>query len=806
MKGTGKILNALLIAALAGTALTACTGEEEVTASIGVANGSDKILQNYQYEENEELFMGKLRDSFFVTAFRNEYESRQLIITPEGQVSDYNVTVGDFRSGSEVLSAKNFDIRHEYYHEVASIYDSSSTMETGMYPDALLPLQTAREYGLTKIGSGNHQGVYVTVYVPEDQAPGVYTGTFTVTLNGNVTCTVSASVAVLDYTLPDTVSMPSCIPTQISYIIDGEYDDTQEMYEKYLDTLNDFRLSGMYLSSYLPGGTITAETAAAYDASLAAEAARDEGVSAYAIRTFEAYSAAQGGNVLNEEYFQTYLRTYVDESIASGVNLFEKAYVYMGSIIDEPDVGGFYSRANYVCRQFDAQVEAAVSYARSKGASEEVCNALANLRHVVTGAYSSNLTDVDTYCPTIDVINSSAEVEDYRALRESGKDYWWYTCTQPKIPYPTVHIDDNGVSSRVMSWMAKEYDVGGYLTWESAYYRSYDGSVSKKITAQECYDNVHRWTDAYGDGFFFYPGSIYGISGPVPSLRLYTVRDGLEDYEALLDLENIYARLGEEYGAALSSDGVLNQLYSGLYRGTRVYCTSDEVEAAKEILGNLLVLAEQGIAVSDFSVAADGTVSAEIYGGAGAAVSLNGTALTLEGNRCSVSDQYGSFEVKSGNTVAAIPCGEVTVLDDFTDSVGKFTAYDVDQNPVDNAEISASEQEGKKTVSVVMSPSVRTLTYQLPSKGVTRDTGTVYIGVYLSGTSERVEMSVYLQGEQNRLYSLDTVYLHPGYNLIEIGRIADADWSRLYNANYIRFGFSGNTAFTLDFACISKSE
>ena len=420
MKKFRNLFAVLTAAALAGTFFVGCSTEKKVGAEIGVANGSDKILQSYQYEETEERFMGSLKESYSVTAFRNEYESRQLIITPDGEVSDYNVTASDFRSGSNVLAAKNFDIRHEYYHPVTSIYDSSSEMETGMYPDALLPMQTARDYGLTKIEAGNHQGVYVTVYVPHDQAPGVYTGTFTVTLNGGTSLDVSASVAVLDYTLPDSVSLPSCIPTQIGYIIDGEFDDTQEMYEKYLEALNEFRLSGMYLSSYSPSGSVSVQAAATYDASLAVEAAQNEKVSAYAIRTYETYSAAQVGNILNEDIFQTYLRTYIDMSISSGVNLFAKAYVYMGSIIDEPDVGGFYTRANYVCRQFDAQLADAISYARSKGAPEAVQNSLAELPNIVTGAYSANLPDVDTYCPTVDVIGTSADVEDYRGLREDG--------------------------------------------------------------------------------------------------------------------------------------------------------------------------------------------------------------------------------------------------------------------------------------------------------------------------------------------------------------------------------------------------
>ena len=804
-----KILNAALACLFTLPLFVAvgCSEDQNVSASIGIANGTDKILQSYQYEDNEDRFMGALQDTFSVTAFRNEYESRQIIITPETDVDDYYVSVSDFRCGQAVIPADSFDIRHEYYHEVSSIYDVNSEMETGMYPDALLPMQTARDYGLTEIEAGHNQGVYVTVHIADKQQPaGIYSGTLTVTLNGEIRYEIPGTVTVLDYTLPDTVSLASCIPTQISYIVDGEYDDTQEMYQKYLDALNEFRLAGQYLSSYIPGGTISAQEAAEYDAHLAVEAAGDVSVPSYAIRVFEAYSDEQGGKILNEETFQTYLRVCIDESISSGVDLFKKAYVYMGNIIDEPDVGGFYDRANFVCRQFDEQVEEALLYAKSKDASPEVQNSLINLRHVVTGAYSENLPDVDTYCPTADVIGTSATVEDYRALRENGKDYWWYTCTLPKIPYPTVHIDDNGVSSRVMSWMAKDYDIGGYLTWESAYYRTDDGSASQRIPAQDCYDNVHRWTDAYGDGFFFYPGSIYGISGPVPSMRLYMIRDGLEDYEALLDLENIYTSLGAEYGADISADGILGSLYSSLYRGNRVYCTSGEVEEAKRILGDLLVLAEDGVAISDFSVGSDGCAEAEVYAPADAEITFNGEALAFEGGCCKVSDNTGAFVLENGAEGVSVPYGKITVLDDFTDSVEKITVFGADLNPDENAKIEQSQQDGKDTVSVEMGEENHVLTYAFAESTVDAETDRLYLGVYLSGTTSRVEVTLYLQGEQNRLYALDTVYLSPGYNQIEIERLCDADWSRLYNAKYLRFGFSDSGAFTLDFAYLFKSE
>lgn len=45
-----------------------------------------------------------------------------------------------------------------------------------------------------------------------------------------------------------------------------------------------------------------------------------------------------------------------------------------------------------------------------------------------------------------------------------------------------------------------------------------------------------------GDGALFYPGNDAGIDGPVASLRLKALRDGMEDYEYFALLE----KLGEK--------------------------------------------------------------------------------------------------------------------------------------------------------------------------------------------------------------------------------------------------------------------
>lgn len=791
MKKIAKTAVACLLGAV--FALSGCGGTESggANAVIRTANGADKILQSYDTSTMDgaafkERFDKVLSDKFSIQTFRNEYESEQIIITPDKNVSSYKVSVGDFKSGVNTLSASAFDVRHEYYHRVESIYDPESSMLPGMYPDALIPMQTAQEYGLNTIRAGENQGVYITVKVPKEQAAGTYTGTITVDLDGKA-YTLEGTVEVLDFTLPDSVSLKSSVPTQIGYFMNGELNDTQEMYEVYGEALKEYRLGIQYLSSFYPSGSRTARECALYDAKLAVEAAQDISVPSYAIRVFEKSSPRfTDGYVLNEEYFLEYLKAYIDVGTENKVDLFKKAYVYMGNIIDEPDVGMFWDRANYVCRQFDSVLAQAVTYAQSKNAPQDMIESLQGLDNIVTGRYSSKLQDVQTYCPTIDVIGDSATVEDYRLLKESGKDYWWYTCTLPKIPYPTVHIDDNGISSRLMGWMAKEYGVSGYLTWESAYYMEFVNDVSVDLRGIDLYENVHRWPDAYGDGFFFYPGNVFGLGEPIPALRLFTVRDGMEDYEALNDLENRYAAMSAEAGVTLSADGVLNEIYGKLYSNVKTYCTSEDILAAKDSLARLLLLAEKGIAVSGFTLHTDGSMTAEIYSGNGVKVSLNGKELSFTGGKCEVSAQ-DSFVIEADGI--RFDAQGAKVLGWAKTETSDVVVYDGELNPAEDA----VQEEESMTGAVI--PANGRMDLSLSKIKVNKDTGSLLVEIYLDGT-ERVRASVALYGE-NRSRLLDSVYLHPGNNILRFDRVCDLDWSAMLEAESLIFVFENAQPFSL---------
>lgn len=714
----------------------------EVT--VYTASSSDKVLQ-----DEDCSYLGS---DFALIVYRNEYESGQLILTSDVEVSGFSVSATDFECGGATLKAELFEIYTEYYHKVDTIYDTESEQTTGMYPDALIPMRKAVEFGLNNIPEGQNQGIWIAIKIPETQKAGLYTGSFLLTL-GNQKKVIPAQITVVDYTLPNTISLQSCIPIQGAYISATEKDSPETMYTKYVDLLNKFRLSGQYVSlmSTDPYGSVRGRE----EALKTLPYAQKESCSSYAIRVVETEHDTYG-YVLNQSLFEAYLKAYIDVSIENNVDLFKKAYVYMGNICDEPTGGLSDERANCCAQQFNNAVANAVAYLEQKTGEAtfkaQLKTSLSRLQNVVTADKRDTLSNVNTYCPTIDAFDSASEI----AKRKEEGNYWWYTCTVPKIPYPTYHIDDEAASARIMGWLAKESGVKGYLTWEMAYAKDTSKTYLKGV---DLYDNVHRWGDAYGDGFLVYPGRIFDIDGPVESLRLYAMGDGLEDFEALTDLEKMYQSLSQQYNTAIAADGIMDYMYNLMADNTRCYGDGSDIMAAREILTQLLLLAKEGTAISNFYIE-DGKAHYKLVKATG--------------------EEDCTYTLSSATTY------------DFATS--NFTK-------TDNVTVTSGDKESVAvTVSGLTEYSV---TCDVSNAGIANTTDNMYMTIY-NDSSETVTIKVY----SNKTEYLDGFVLKPGKNVLSFVQMQELKWFARKGMTSILFKVNtpSTNSVELEFGTITKGE
>jgi hypothetical protein len=129
----------------------------------------------------------------------------------------------------------------------------------------------------------------------------------------------------------------------------------------------------------------------------------------------------------------------------------------------------------------------------------------------------------------------------YDGLVANGKRLWSYQSCMSHGCYtsatdecnrawPSYMVDHTAIRNRIMGWQAYRYDLSGELYFDVNY----------------AYGNSDPWVTQLqfggnGDGTLYYPGRPSDIGGtthiPIESIRLKQIRDGLEDYEYLLLLE-----------------------------------------------------------------------------------------------------------------------------------------------------------------------------------------------------------------------------------------------------------------------------
>lgn len=610
--------------------------------AVWTAYGTEKILADVDYSARHD------QKTLQIKAFRNEYESAQIILTPNEDIESYSLELKDLTAGDNVLPKDSFTVYNQKYVFVDSIKDNNVTTGAGYYPDALLPYETAVQYGENEIEAGKNQGLWITLHAEDEQAAGTYTGSFTVTMDGTK-YDVPVSVTVFDYTLSDTVHSKSSFLINAEELAVGELDSTDEMIEAYHDFLLDYRIS----PNHLPGNDYYAllqGDALERFLDSAVKAARDPRCSNYNITYTDSSAVVDiNGTVSSIQTvdfvtFENTLIAMAERSVQEKVNLFTKAETYI-VFLDEYDYNNRIVEANYNLTKLDELCKRVAQELKESLVCEdeefkaELLDDLAGIRHKLVGSLNSDLTSKATMVPTIDKYHTESIREQYEQWAEDwyGEDaeLWTYTAMDPDPPYPTYHTEDVLISSRLMGWMMYNYNIVGNLYWNTTLYTYSDG-YNTMGQIQDYYDTALRFWRSNGDGYLMYPGRPYGIYGPVGTVRLHSIRDGNEDYDLLYALEEMYKERGV---SGDNFDTVLKYLVQDLYSGTQCN-TSEEVNAlliaSRETLAQLLILAEKGVVIERASVSAVlgeanekyDTVEFEISTTEGTEIKVNGQALT----------------------------------------------------------------------------------------------------------------------------------------------------------------------------------
>jgi len=143
--------------------------------------------------------------------------------------------------------------------------------------------------------------------------------------------------------------------------------------------------------------------------------------------------------------------------------------------------------------------------------------------------------------------------ERFAALRKAGKEVWSYTALiSGNRPVPFWHLEAPPFWYAVPFWTTWSLQLDGFLYWSVV-------AVGKE---GDPWRNPAIWTDGKvvvnGEGCLMYPGHAAGVDGPVPSIRLKIVRDGLECYE--------YLKMLADRGGKAEADAVARSLSPSFFQ------------------------------------------------------------------------------------------------------------------------------------------------------------------------------------------------------------------------------------------------
>lgn len=635
MKRSRRVISFVLGIVLLMTACFVSLGASGIT---GEGLRIYAVPATVKYRIDEEITSYYQDGVAHIQAAVNEYEAVQVIMQADTKVGYFDAFSSDLVSTANAdsrITAENIEIFYEHYINVYK--QTNSYFPIGYYPDAIIPIENVVQKGENKIEAGNNQALWYRVFIPEGTAAGIYKGQVTIVADGE---TYNVPVELEVY--PVDITRVNHNKTSFNtWGVNGDYRETNanghlyantELYEKYYDMLKEYRIAASEIPTLdLLEPEIFAETLLEY--------AKDDMVSSYNIPSTTHYVVknGKGYGVLNVEDMEETLKCILDVSIRENVDMLCKAFLYV-PYLDEPQSDAFWaviqSSEDFEALRVRLCEEYENTYAGTEQAEfvETLLESLMAVPNLITIIDVNKINAlegyVDAWCPIADNWQSSTGEIFLEKRIEQGDKMWWYTCNTPKYPYPSYHIDDNLIGSRLLSWMQMSKNVSGNLLWCT---NLYGFSNWGETLPRDVWEDPIAWITAAGDGYLLYPGLKYGIDGPIASIRLESIRDGMEEYEYLYMLQQGLENVAEKYEITPDVNTYVSSIYDRLFANMMPIVDAFEILEAKSELAQLIeALQADGIHAVvnvDGVNATNSTATLSIIAEAGCTVKVNGNVL-----------------------------------------------------------------------------------------------------------------------------------------------------------------------------------
>lgn len=344
------------------------------------------------------------------------------------------------------------------------------------------------------IRQGDVQSLWFRVRIPRDTPAGEYEGQLTLAPENGPVCVIPIKLTVWDFAIPKAFTLRLVLNTNLlpeEYLLDYGINPTS-IYSSGPPSLGD-------LSRW----------------------AKDGRVNAFNLLYLYMPNMDPATGLPRAKDLKTWL-SQIETCLknAESVGLKDKAYVYF----------------------FDEGWTEAMP--AMKAVSEAIAKRFPNLLLLTTSGLEGRhglgpqLSKINGWCVLLNFYND----ELAKQARQKGKQVWWYVCNIPREPYPNITILEPGINHRLlMGFLPYAAGTEGFLYYAMTYNWGRSQSTTPPIT-QGPYVTDYWQVWNRGDGTLCQMGP----NGPLPSLRLELIRDGLEDYEYLHLAQKLSGELSDK--------------------------------------------------------------------------------------------------------------------------------------------------------------------------------------------------------------------------------------------------------------------
>lgn len=513
------------------TLLVSRAGTADTSIALSACLPTERVMQKGDFAGAAAVELG---------AARGEYESAQVVVTAAGGKIEHVTAALTPRAGAAQDLPSDWVTQYRVAYVPLRYSAPRATCAPGLIPDPLIPFadpytgapvnepqwagdkRNGPRFGAQgfEVWPEHHQPIWLDVHVPPDAAAGVYEAALRVTAGNATPAEIPVRLEVWDFALPDgpthETSFGGFSRAAAGHHLTPDSGAWRSIEERYIEMLAAHRISPM-LPTWLqpkPGP----DGAVQFDDAL--DGRFTEFVVRYHVTNIDVprapFSDVFGADHDKALAFYRSWYAYLEKKGWAA-----RAYLYM---LDEPNDAEAYEEV----RRLGALVREAAPGLRRLVVEQPYTQDPA--WGVLDGA-------VDIWCPLFGFIDENS----VQRVRAAGNTVWSYTALVQKAPayhpqYNAVKGDDPpywqldfpATAYRIAPWLNFRYGITGLLYWSTVYWGSPD---------RDPWDDPGfrvRWNN---DGALFCPGYDAGVEGPIASIRLKNLRDGLEDYEYFVLLE-----------------------------------------------------------------------------------------------------------------------------------------------------------------------------------------------------------------------------------------------------------------------------